>query len=359
MTQSDVSTPDAFPPSPDPDTPTPERRRGSVWRLVFYLATVAVVLWAAVLVPLPYVEYLPGSPTEIEPLIEIEGATTTDLDGETALLTVLLRQQPALQALRAAVSDQRRLLPLSTVFPPDVDRDAFFAREREVFGRQFEIATVIGAQAAGVETRILSEPVVVSVLPGSPAEGVLEPRDVIVSIDGQDVVAAEEVQARTRAGEIDEVVPLEIRRGGDTVQTSIRLGELPGLEHPGIGIQLETAVYDIELPFEVALAPGTRIGGPSAGLMVALTVYDLLSDEDLLQGRLVLGTGTIDADGRVGPVGGVPEKMLAAAAYGADVVLVPESQFEQAMTTAPDDLTVIGVATMDDALAALRDTAGD
>ncbi|GGI02953.1 S16 family serine protease [Egicoccus halophilus] len=355
MTSSDVSTPDGTEPLAASGPPDDDRPRRSLWRRTFYLATVAVVLWAAVLVPLPYVEYLPGTPTSIEPLIEIEGAETTALDGETALLTVVLRQQPALPALRALVSDQRRLLPLSQIFPPDVDRDAFYAHEREVFGRQFEIAAVVGAQAAGVETTILSEPVIVNVLPGSPADGVLQPRDVLLEVDDEPVVAAEEVQARTRAGSIGEALPLTIRRGEETIRTTVTLGELPGVEHPGLGISLETAVYDLELPFEVGLAGTTRIGGPSAGMMVAVTVYDLLTDEDLLRGRAVLGTGTVDADGRVGPVGGVPEKMLAAAAHGADVVLVPASQLEDALTTAPDGLDVIGVATIDEAIDALQD----
>jgi PDZ domain-containing protein len=349
--------PGTIPPT-DESTPAStggRHERRPSWRSVFYLATAAIVFWAAVLVPLPYVEYLPGSPNEIAPLIEIAGVETTELHGHTALLTVLLRQQPTLPALRAVLSDKRRLLDLQTVFPPDVDRDEYFAREREIFGRQFDIAAVIGAEAAGIETRILSEPVVVTVLDDSPAQGVLEPGDVIVEVNGEPVVAAEEIQARTRAGRIGEQLPLLLRRNGELIAVSVTLGELPGVDHPGIGIGIETAVYDIELPFEVTLAEGTRIGGPSAGMMTALTVYDLLADEDLLAGRVVVGTGTVDADGRVGPVGGVPEKMIAAADYGADVVLVPAAQLDEAMTTAPPGLTVIGVETIDDAIAALRD----
>ena len=354
MTHPDLTTP-VPPPASDPPPPA-ERHGGSWWRPIFYAATLAIVLWAAVLVPLPYVEYLPGHPTAIEPLIEIEGVPTTELDGSTELLTVFLRQQPTLQTLRALLSDQRRLIPAAQVFPRDVARDAFFAGQREVFGRQFDIATVVGARAAGVETTILSEPVVASVLPGSPADGVLRPRDVIVSVDGRSVTAGEEVQAITRAGTVGQDLALEIRRGEETLRTSVRLGALPDVEFPVMGISVETAVYDIELPFEVTLA-SNNIGGPSAGMMVAVTVYDLLAEEDLLAGRTVLGTGTVDADGRIGGVGGVPEKMLAAAAYGADVVLVPASQLDQALTTAPADLQVIGVATIDDAIEALRDTA--
>jgi PDZ domain-containing protein len=351
---------DPGPTTPPPGAPVePARPRRRSWlRRGFYAMTLLVVVWAAVLVPLPYVEYVPGTPTEIEPLIEIEGIETTELDGTTALLTVLLRQQPTVQAVRAWISDDRRLLPITQVFPPDVDRDDFFAREREIFGRQFEVATVIGAQAAGVETALLSEAVVVMVLPDSPADGVLEPGDVIVTVDGEPVVAGEEVQARTRAGEIGDELPLTVRRGDEELSLTVTLGELPDLDFPGMGVSIETAVYDVELPFEIRLAEGTRIGGPSAGLMVALTVYDLLSEEDVLQGRRVFGTGTIDADGRVGPVGGVPEKMLAAAADGAELVFVPASQYDQAMTTAPDDLEVVGVASFDEALEALREHAG-
>lgn len=355
MTHPDLTTP-APPPASDPPPPD-EHRGGSWWRPIFYAVTLAIVLWAAVLVPLPYVEYLPGRPTAIEPLIEIEGTPTTELDGSTELLTVFLRQQPTLQTIRAMVSDQRRLIPAAQVFPRDVSRDSFFAGQREVFGRQFDIAAVVGARAAGVETTILSEPVVASVLPGSPADGVLQPRDVIVSVDGQAVTAGEEVQAITRGGAVGQDLVLEIRRGEETLQTSVRLGALPDVDFPVMGISVETAVYDIELPFEVTLA-SSNIGGPSAGMMVAVTVYDLLAEEDLLAGRKVLGTGTVDADGRIGGVGGVPEKMLAAAAHEADVVLVPATQLDEALTTAPPDLQVIGVATIDEAIEALRDTAG-
>jgi Lon-like protease len=90
--------------------------------------------------------------------------------------------------------------------------------------------------------------------------------------------------------------------------------------------------------------------------MIALTVYDLFAEEDLLAGRTVHGTGSIDADGRVLPVGGVPEKMRAAADAGADVVLVPGLLIDEALAAAPDDLEVVGVDTFDEALSALRGT---
>jgi Lon-like protease len=119
-------------------------------------------------------------------------------------------------------------------------------------------------------------------------------------------------------------------------------------------VQIATAVDEFVVPFEVALAPDVRIGGPSAGLMVAITIYDLLSEEDLLAGRTVMGTGSLDADGRVGPVGGVPEKMVAAADHGADLVFVPALQLEDALSDRAGRPRVIGVDTFEEALEALR-----
>jgi len=113
-------------------------------------------------------------------------------------------------------------------------------------------------------------------------------------------------------------------------------------------------VDEVRLPFQIRLAEDTRIGGPSAGLMVGVTIYDLLSEEDLLRGRYVTGTGTLDADGRVGAVSGVPEKLRAAHADGAEVMLVPRALLDEAQEDAPDGLEIIGVSNLEQALDALR-----
>jgi Lon-like protease len=324
-------------------------------RTVFYAASAAIVLWAGFIVPLPFVEYVPNAPTPIPPLVEVEGIATTDLNGETALLTVLLRQQPTVPSLWALLDDRRALLPLDRVYPPGTDRQEYLTAERERFGRQFDIAAAIGAQAAGIETELVTEVVVVEVIVGSPAHGLLAPGDVVLAVDASPIVAAEELQAITRASDADTVLTLTVEHAGEVRDVAVSPGYFPGSEdQPRLGVAIETAVDELRLPFEVRLTEGTRIGVPSAGMMVAVTVYDLLSEENLLAGRTVVGTGTIDADGRVGPVGGVGEKMRSAAEYGADIVLVPAMQLEVALAGAPQGLRVVGVATIDEALDALR-----
>jgi Lon-like protease len=349
------------------------RQRRRTTRAAVYAASLALLLWAASVVPLPYTEFVPGEPTSIPPLLEVSGADTTELTGDTALLTVLLQSSTTRTALGALLDGDRRLRPTAEVVPEDVDRDEFLEQERRRFRRQFEVAAAVGAEAAGVDVTLGTVPLVIDVTPGGPADGLLRAGDVVRSIDGDAVDGAEQLQQRVRENAVGDTITVALERRDEPLEVEVTLEplELPepadrdgpepegpeGDEEPppGMGIFIETVADRLELPFELELAE-TRIGGPSAGLMIALTVYDLFAEEDLLAGRTVHGTGSIDADGRVLPVGGVPEKMRAAAAAGADVVLVPGVLIDEALEAAPEELEVVGVDTFDEALTALRGT---
>ena len=323
-------------------------------RTSFYAASAAILAWASLVVPLPFIEQVPGTPTAIPPLVEIEGVETTEVDGRTSLLTIFLRQQPTLPALGALLDGDRELLRVDGVYPAGVDRQEYLTAERERFGRQFEVAAAVGAQAAGIEVELLTEAVIVTVMFGSPADGVLAPGDAVVAVDDEPIASGEELQAITRASEAGDRITLTVRQDGQLRDVEVTLEEVGEDGQARLGVAVQTAVDELRLPFEVRLAENTRIGGPSAGLMVGITVYDLLAEEDLIAGRNVMGTGTLAADGTVGPVGGVPQKMVSAADADADIVLVPALQLEEAHAAAPDGLVVVGVEDLDEALSVLR-----
>jgi Lon-like protease len=319
--------------------------------------SVALVTVAALTVPMPYVEYLPGGATEIEPLVAITGTPTTDLDGATALLTVRLTRQPLANLVLVALDRDRSVLPAARVYPQNVDRQDHLAQERTRFARQFDVAAAVGARAAGFEFEITTEVVVLEVTPDGPSDGVLVPGDVLVAIDGLPLGSGAELAQRIEASSADRAVVLLVHHLGDgSLAREVRIvpASLTPGDPPRLGIAVQTAVDELRLPIGIALTPGLRIGGPSAGLMIGVTVYDLLADENLLAGRRVAGTGTLDVDGRVGPVGGVREKVLAALAEGYELVLVPAGSGEEAQRAAAGRIRVIEVATLDEALAALR-----
>ena len=317
-------------------------------------ASAAIVAVAALTVPMPYVEYLPGGATPIAPLVEIRGADITPLEGETALLTVRLTRQPLVSLVAALLDPEREVLPTTRVYPSGVDRQDYLARERARFSRQFEVAAAVGARSAGVPLEVITEVVVLEVVVGGPSDGVLAPGDVVLEVDGERVTSGAALAARVQASAPGDVLTLRIVHAEVEQLRTITLAALEEGGPARIGVLVQTAVDELILPIDILLTPGIRIGGPSAGLMVGLTVHDLLAAEDLLGGRRVAGTGTLDIDGRVGDVGGVREKVIAAIEAGYDLVLVPTVRLEEAERAAAGRIAVAGVATLDEALAVLR-----
>ena len=102
------------------------------------------------------------------------------------------------------------------------------------------------------------------------------------------------------------------------------------------------------------------VGGPSAGLMFSLAIMDLLTETDELDGALIAGTGTINADGDVGPIGGIIMKMHGALDDGAQYFLAPQQNCDEVVGNVPDGLSVFSVETLEDAYeTATRIGAGD
>lgn len=346
-----------------PSTPTPnldldeddaQRARLVRWiRIGLGCTSAALILAAALVVPMPYVESRPGDIVQINELLEI-GADTTELNGQIGLLTVRIVQPSMLATARAWLDDDRRLRPAQLVYQDDRDHRAYMARQRDVFRRSFAVAAAVGLRAAGHDVILHTVPQVVGVLEDSPADGILEPGDLIRVYDDEPVTTVAQIIDRAEGTRDGQAINLEVERDGVRLPLTVVAGEVAGMDRPGMGVRLQDADDDIELPFSVDLVDQQRIGGPSAGLMLALTIYDLVSEEDLAAGRLIVGTGTIDSNGVVGSIGSVSEKTITAIARGADIILVPTQHVATAQEAAQDRIRVVGVATFDDALAALR-----
>jgi PDZ domain-containing protein len=128
---------------------------------------------------------------------------------------------------------------------------------------------------------------------------------------------------------------------------AITRGTCPGIDDPLVGILLVEP-----FPFEIAIE-SAEVGGPSAGLMWAIGLYDLLTAGDLTRGRTIAGTGAIDLEGNIGPIGGAADKVIAAQSVDADILLIPRGNLEELRGVDTGDLRVIPVSTLDEALEAL------
>jgi PDZ domain-containing protein len=196
----------------------------------------------------------------------------------------------------------------------------------------------------------------------TPADGHLQPGDVVTAFNGTPTATSESLVAAIRKQRVGDLVRLTVQSPtGATRTETIGLGQSPpdqGAAHPFIGVTTSTKTKPQKLPFDVTINAGA-IGGPSAGLAFTLGVIDELSQGDLTGGRTIAATGTIEPDGTVGDVGGVAQKTAAVRHAGAAAFLVPPGEYAEALKHAGSHVKIIKVTTLEQALSALRGLGGD
>lgn len=316
-----------------------------------------VALWlAALLVPLPYVTYSPGYTIDV--LGEVDGTETIDVrgarsfhdDGELRFTTVLVTQPDTdlslIEAMGAWLDPDSAVYPYDTVYAPDAT-DVTNEREgaQEMASSQ-DTAVAVALTELGYQ---VETPVVAGVQAGSPSDGVLQKGDEVLEVGGDPVGSVDEVVAGVAGSPDGEPVEVLVRRGGERSTVSVQREEVDGEQR--IGIELAA---DYDFPFGVDFAIDTDIGGPSAGLMLSLAVYDVLTEGSLTDGEIVAGTGTIAPDGSVGPIGGIDQKIAAARDDGASLFLVPPDNCADAVDAPRGDMRLVRAATMSEARGAIE-----
>jgi Lon-like protease len=315
------------------------------------VVAIAMLIAAGAIYRPPLVVFEPGTTLDVSEDITITGVPSERPEGSYLLTSVRLAQ-PNVLGLAWAAASGREVAQLSQLLPEGTDARAYFRQQRQIFDQSQLAAAAAAARSAGFEVAIKGTGVIVQqVLPQSPAAEVLQESDVIVGIDGGPVRSFVDLQTPIRARPPGASFELQIERGELERSVQVRSARLPeaGETITGIGVLITTRDFDVELPFEIAFAE-RRIGGPSAGLAYALAIADMLEPGDLTEGREVGATGTIDLNGAVGSVGGLPAKAEALERAGADLFLVPEAEITSVDETG---LEIRGVSSLEQAVESL------
>jgi PDZ domain-containing protein len=343
----------------DPRVGRQTRSTGSLVGWILLIGAVAGTVVVGTL-PAPYVVESPGpvydTIGEIEvagekvPVIEITGAKSYPTSGDLDMLTVTLTGSPQnplswVDVALAWFDPKRGVLPIEAVFPEGQTIDE--ANEESavdmVNSQQDAVAAALTELGIGYTANVT----VTGVLDGYPADGLLEPGDQILTVDGEPITGVAELSAALAEAGAGATVTLGILRDGEDLTVGITPATSP--DDPAaavIGIRTG-ATYDF--PFEVKVNLGD-VGGPSAGMMLALGVHDKLTPGALADGENIAGTGTISTDGRVGPIGGIRQKMYGAVDAGADWFLAPAANCDEVVGHVPGGLEVFSVSTLEEAL---------
>jgi PDZ domain-containing protein len=236
------------------------------------------------------------------------------------------------------------VLPEQDVLPPDTSDQEYRAQNYQVMDESKQNAIVVAHRLHGYQVTEKGEGALVEkVLPQFPAQGRLQPGDVIKSIDGKPIALVADAVAVIGTHQPGDVINVDVVQPDGTEPHTVQVPVASDPQQGGkpvLGVLLRSFKRDFDLPFDLDIQSG-KIGGPSAGLAFTLGVIDTLTPGELTGGRKVAVTGTIEIDGRVGDVGGVAQKTSAVKAAGADVFLVPAGEYEVAKQHAGPKLKVM------------------
>ncbi|HEY4003246.1 MAG TPA: PDZ domain-containing protein [Candidatus Xenobia bacterium] len=313
------------------------------------LLLASLLFAAAAFVPTPYYLKAPGRADDLSHMVAVSGGRR-DFAGKLMMTTVIYERANFFFCLYATLDSQSELEtqePVHLRRPHFVSLPVWHMSQMEASKLSAKLAAMrflripVGLQADGV--RILS------FLNQAPAKSLLETGDVISRIDTMPVKSYGDLHDLLRPHKAGDQVRVEVERAGTTLDRDVPLISQEG--QTIIGVQVENAFDTSDLPRQVDIN-SRAIQGGSAGLMFTLEIIRQMEGVDLTRGNVVAGTGTIDPDGSVGPVEGVPQKLVAAERAGATVFLVPEENVEDLPHQHPG-VRVVPVRTLRDAMAAL------
>ena len=322
-------------------------RRAVGWLVVMFAAIVTAALIG--LVHVPYAVLRPGPVTntlgngpEGKPLITVTGKTTYPTGGVLDFTTVEVYGGPKSPAngwdwILGHLDSNSEVVPQEVLFPTGVTSKQIDQENAAEMASSQQEAIVVALRALGQK---VPEVVTIAELSkDSPAKGFLRAGDVVASVDGKAATSSAALRAAIRAHKPGESAVFTVRREGVQKVFTVKTTQSEG--HAAAGVFLRTS---FDFPTKVSIDAGD-VGGPSAGMMFSLAIYDKLTPGALTGGARIAGTGTINSAGAVGPIGGIQQKLVGAKRGGAEWFLAPADNCDEVVGHVPDGLQVFKVAT--------------
>jgi len=308
--------------------------------------------------PVPYVTFRPGPTVNVlgdyddKDIITVSGRTAYQDDGALRLVTVIPsgpEQKVSLPELvRAWVDPDVAVYPYGAIYRTQDTRQT--VREQSSVEMASSQDSAVAAALGALDIPYTTAVKIAQVEEGGPADGKLEAGDVVLDVNGTEITSAEQLTGLIRPLPIGSQVKVSVRRDGREREVTMRTTSSP-VDKKASAVRVSIAP-GFEFPFDVDLNLDENIGGPSAGLMFALGIYDTLTPGSMTDGKAIAGTGEIDPEGNVGPIGGIQQKLVGAQSDGAELFLVPAANCAEAARGPydPEKMRLVKVNSLDEAI---------
>jgi Lon-like protease len=306
---------------------------------------------------LPFVTESPGLTVNVlgehdgQPVIQVSGHKVYPDDGQLRLTTVYVTLPDTklnlFAVMDAYLDPDKAVLPFTSVYPPEATNASDEKEGEQQMTSSQNAATGAALEELGYD--LTTVPAVDLVSQGTPADGVLQVGDWILAVDGTKLRTLEALKRAIQKVPDGEAASIRIRRGDQTRTVSVTPKEQDGRKVIGVNI----APVVVRFPFQVSMNID-QIGGPSAGLMFTLGIYDMLTPGSLTGGEIIAGTGTMDLSGAVGPIGGIDQKIAASRDADAKIFLVPADNCQDVTDARRGDMRLVKVTTISDAVDSVK-----
>lgn len=311
---------------------------------------------------LPYYIYKPGMVDNLDHVVEVKEGYESE--GHLHLVTVSGGQATPVQYIAAKLLSFHEIMPVEDARPEGMSDEDYLQLQLKMMEGSQNASKYVAYKAAGEQAEIKFNGVyVMNVVENMPADQIIQIGDQIKKVDNKHIQEATDLTDYVSNKNAGDVIELEIAREDTMVTETVEVKEFADDDTKvGIGIQLITDEEVVVSP-EITFSSGD-IGGPSAGFIFALEIYDQLTDEDWTKGYEIVGTGEIDYDGNVHRIGGIDKKVVAADREGIDFFFAPneqgkaDSNYKVAQHTAEligTDMDIIPIDTFDDAITYLEE----
>jgi PDZ domain-containing protein len=290
-------------------------------------------------------------------LIVINGHESFPTTGSLDFTTVRINGGPGYpvnvwSVVGAWVDPRQDVYPVDAIYPPQQTQEQVQQENQAEMVDSQQEATAVALRAAGVP--VTEKVSIASVSVDAPSGTAFQAGDVLVSIGGTEITSADAARKAIQQATPGSTLDVVVDRGGSKIALKPKTGASGGRTVLGVVLKI-----DFQFPFSVSIDAG-NVGGPSAGLMFSLGIYDKLTNGSLTGGRNIAGTGTINSSGAVGPIGGIRQKLVGAKEGGATYFLAPADNCEEVRGAVPEGLQAVKVATFDEAKTAVdKIAAGD
>lgn len=321
------------------------------WRENYKFFIALAIILVVFQYELPYKIYTPGGMVDLSSRVSVENGYSSEGELGMSYVTMVRGSLPFL-ALSYIIPDWD-IVPVSEL---TLDHETFeerFEADKIATQQSIDSAIISSFTLAGKEVSIEKELVHVTYI-DERAKSDIKLFDIVLSVDGKEIKSTDELRSIVESHKEKDLIPIRVLRDGKEVDTTAEVFLMEGVSKIGISM---TVTYEYEESPKASIKMKSSESGPSGGLMMALSLYNSLVEEDITKGKKIIGTGTISIDGTVGEIGGICYKLIGAVHQKADVFLVPEENYEEAVQVKNEkgyDIRLISVSTLEEAVNELK-----